>query len=62
MTLPGSVLFEDDETDRIDRAQLALLLHKTPMEIDCMPELDGDDVMAVHSANNEIAVWRMQRK
>lgn len=59
---PGSVLFEDDDEDRIERAQLALLLHKLPHEIDDMPLRDAADVLAIYNANKEVEAWVTRRR
>jgi hypothetical protein len=45
----------DDEVHRINRAQLALKLHKFPHEIDQAPYLDMMDVQQVESANDALA-------
>lgn len=59
---PGSVVFEGDEEERIERAQLALLLHKLPSEIDAMPLRDVEDVLAIYNANQEIQGWSGSRR
>lgn len=48
------------EADRIERAQVALLLHIAPHEVDDMPAQDVSDVLEIHSANNEIQAWYQQ--
>lgn len=59
---PGSVIFEGDDEERIERAQLALLLHKLPSEIDAMPLRDMEDVLAMYNANREIEAWATSRR
>jgi hypothetical protein len=58
----GSVTFEDDEIERINRAQLALLLHKFPSEIDAQPYRDMTDVLHINRANEEIQAERAKKK
>ena len=50
------------EVDRIERAQIALLLHMAPHAVDDMPAQDAADVLEIHAANNEIQAWQMSRK
>ena len=59
---PGSVIFEDDDEERIERAQLALLLHKLPSEIDEMPMRDASDVLAMYQANRELEAYSQRRR
>ena len=56
------VSLTDDEIDRINRANLALLLHKFPHEIDDMPLQDCDDVLEIARANDEIQALKTRRK
>lgn len=56
------VTLDDGEVWRINRANAALILHKTPAEIDAMPDDDLADVLAIHSANDEISAWAHKRK
>jgi hypothetical protein len=51
---PGSVVFEEADVERIQRAQVALLLHVPPSVIDEMPLRDIEDVLAIQSANEEL--------
>lgn len=55
------ILFDDDEIERIERARLALLLHKLPSEIDEMPLADAEDVLAINNANRQIDMILMRR-
>ena len=50
------------EIDRIERAQVALLLHMSPKAVDAMPAQDVADVLEIHAANNEIQAWQMSRR
>ena len=54
---PSAVSFDEYEIYRIQRAQLALLLHKFPSEIDDLSVQDFYDVLDVHAANEEIEAW-----
>jgi hypothetical protein len=59
---PGLVTFEDDEVWQSDRLNAALLLGKTPEEID---QMSIDDVYALfdrHNANEEIRAAKSRRK
>tara|TARA_S200002703_G_scaffold70017_1_gene60665 strand:+ start:717 stop:926 length:210 start_codon:yes stop_codon:yes gene_type:complete len=58
----GDVMLDAQEVDRIERAQVALLLHITPDEVDNMPAQDVSDVLEIHSANNEIQNWQNKQK
>jgi len=58
---PRMVSFEPDETERIERAQVALLLHITPQQVDEMPYQDMMDVIAMDDANKRLEQKRMQR-
>lgn len=58
---PGSVLFDEDELRRIERAQVALLLHKTPGEVDSMSAEDIADVLAINGAMDEIRTINARR-
>ena len=51
-----------DEIDRIERAQVSLLLHMPPHLVDRMPALDVADVLEIHSANNDIQAWQMKQR
>ena len=51
-----------DEIDRIERAQVALLLHMPPHLVDRMPAQDVADVLEIYSANNEIQAWQMKQR
>lgn len=55
-------MLDAQEVDRIERAQVALLLHITPDEVDNMPAQDVSDVLEIHSANNEIQNWQNKQK
>lgn len=59
---PGSVVFTDEDVRRINRAQVALLLHKFPSEVDAQPVRDMTDVLYIDKANKEIEADRMKRK
>lgn len=59
---PGSVTFEGDDEERIQRAQVALLLHITPEAVDAMSVWDMNDVLSVARANEEIAAWRQNQR
>lgn len=59
---PGSVVFTDEELDRMKRAQAALLLHKFPSEVDDQPERDIADVLAMDTANKKIEAERMSKR
>lgn len=59
---PGSVSFTHDEVERIDRAQLAIILHRPPEEIDAMPLRDRQDVLQIYNANRELDAWFQQRR
>lgn len=59
---PGSVVWDDGDEDRIERAQLALLLHITPAMVDEMSVQDAEDVLAIYNANREIEAWGARRK
>lgn len=59
---PGSVVWDEWDEDRIERAQLALLLHITPAEVDEMSVQDAEDVLAIYNANREIEAWGARRK
>ncbi len=43
---------------RINRARLALLLHKTPREIDAEPPRDIEDIIAIQQLDDELAARR----
>jgi hypothetical protein len=59
---PGSVVFEEEEVERINRAQVALLLHKFPSEVDAQPYRDIADVMAIHNANDQIQADKAKKR
>lgn len=59
---PGSVVFEEDEVRRINRAQVALLLHKFPSEVDRESGRDMADVLYISKANDEIQAERAKKK
>ena len=59
---PGSVVWEDGDEDRIERAQLALVLHITPAMVDEMSVQDAEDVLAIYNANREIEAWAGKRR
>lgn len=44
---PAQILFEPGEPERINRARLAMLLHKLPSEIDAEPYENIVDILAV---------------
>lgn len=46
----------------INRAQVALLLHITPAEVDEMPMADQQLVLDIHEANQEIIAWRIKHR
>lgn len=46
----------------INRVQVALLLHKTPDEVDDMPMEDQFLVLEIHAANQEILAWKMKQR
>lgn len=54
--------FEDDDVYRINRANVALLLHIKPQEVDDMPLCDVHDVLQIENANRQIANWQASRK
>jgi hypothetical protein len=58
---PQSVSLDAVEVDRIERAQVALILHMSPADVDSMPAQDVADVMEIHSANNEIQAWQQSQ-
>ena len=49
---PNSAELEPDEIYRINRARLAINLHKLPSEIDTMTIDDFDDLLSVMVADN----------
>jgi hypothetical protein len=55
------VEFDPEEVDRIQRAQIAMLLHKLPSEIDGMPLSDFDDVLELHNANLHIEALKTKK-
>jgi hypothetical protein len=50
---PTQVTLDPDEVERVNRVRLALLLHKTPAEIDALPEADYNDLMQVIWADSQ---------
>jgi len=58
MQMPDAL--SPEEAHRINRVQLALLLHKTPAEIDAMPLQDVADIVEVQ--RGERMVQDMQQK
>jgi len=52
--MEGSVTFDEDEVERINRIQIALLLHITPEQVDEMSIQDQEDVLAISQANTRI--------
>lgn len=59
---PGSVIFTDEEKWRLNRAQVALLIGKTPREVDLEPLRDMADVLAVSNANKQIEAERLAKR
>lgn len=59
---PGSVIFTDEDVRRINRAQVALLLHKFPSEVDAQPYRDMTDVLYISRANDEIQADRAAKR
>jgi len=57
----GGVQLDADEVDRIERAQVALILHMPPHDVDSMPAQDVADVLEIYSANNEIQAWQQSQ-
>jgi hypothetical protein len=51
---PGAIQFDADEVWLINRAQVALLLHKTPQEVDGMSLRDVHLILEVNAANEKI--------
>lgn len=54
---PGAVTFDEDETWRINRVQVAIILGIPLKVVDEMPITDVDDVLQVNRANEEIKAW-----
>lgn len=50
---PDQVTLDADEVLRVQRVQLAVLLHKTPAEIDAMSVPDVADVMQIWAAHEK---------
>ena len=61
MKASGSVLFDDDEVDRIERAQVAIILHMKPSEVDEMSVQDIGDVLAMNDALKNVEAWRWKK-
>jgi hypothetical protein len=59
---PKLTELEPDEVIRINRARLAILLHKTPHEIDATPVQDLEDLIAVKHMDDEINARKQQGK
>lgn len=55
------VTFYDDEVERINRVQVALLLGIEPHRVDRMPPQDVGDVLAIAQANDELRSWQQSR-
>ena len=53
--------FDRAEIWRIERANLALLLHKTPAEIDAMPARDVEDLKGIQQVNDEHEAKQMRK-
>ena len=59
---PGSIVWDEGEAERINRAQVALLLHKFPSEVDAQPVRDMTDVLYISRANDEIQADRAAKR
>jgi hypothetical protein len=60
--LGDGIRLDDGETWRINRANIALLLHIKPSEVDLMPEQDIADLMAINNGNQQISEWRSKQR
>ncbi len=59
---PGSVIFTEDEMDRIQLAQVALLVGKFQSEVRREPPRDMADLWAINNANKRIEHERRMRQ
>lgn len=53
--LPDDKNMNSGHVVRVERARMALLLHKLPSEIDAMPWQDYSDLIAVLEADDKLA-------
>lgn len=58
---PGAVTFTQEETEDILRAQVALLIHCRPRDVDKLSVREIYTLLDVHAANEEIQAWRASR-
>lgn len=61
MTAPKQARLTKDEAHRIDRARLALMLHKLPSEVDAMPFTDVADLIEVMSTDRKLEELKLAR-
>jgi hypothetical protein len=60
--MPEQVTLDADEAYRINRARLAIKLHKLPHELDAMPLLDMADLVEVMKADDKLAELEAARQ
>lgn len=59
--MPKQARLAKDQAERIDRARLALKLHKLPSELDAAPLEDIADLMVVMKTDDNLYRMRRQR-
>lgn len=59
--MPDQVTLFADEAYRINRARLAIKLHKLPGELDEMPLIDMADLVEVMKADEKLDALRVAR-
>lgn len=59
--MPGQVMLYQDEAYRINRARLAIKLHKLPGELDEMPLTDMADLVEVMKADEKLDALKAAR-
>lgn len=59
---PGSIVFTEEELERMHLAQVALLVHKFQSEVAAQPYRDMMDLLHIDKANKEIEAERAAKR
>lgn len=59
---PGSVIFEEEEIERMHLAQVALLVGKFQSEVAAQPYRDMMDLLYIDRANKEIQTEQSKKR
>lgn len=59
---PGSIVFDEDEIERMNLAQVALLVGKFQSEVAAQPYRDMMDLLHIDKANKEIEAERAAKR